>query len=113
MWHVVRGTWHMARGTWHVARGTLQAPPVRLLIVHEAPAGGGGVESYLASIIPGFAARGHDVAFLHYNSAAEQGPTRLDGFAVPSASIADRGLAAALEWVTAWRPDVCFSHNMR
>ena len=86
---------------------------MRLLIVHEAPAGGGGVESYLAALMPALAARGHDVAFLHYNPAAEDGPTRLDGFGVPSASVADRGLPGALAWVSSWRPDVCFSHNMR
>jgi glycosyltransferase involved in cell wall biosynthesis len=86
---------------------------MRVLIVNEAAAGGGGVESYLAALMPGLAGRGHSLAFLHYNSADQAGPTRLDVFGVPDMSVADRGLAAALDWVSAWRPDVCFSHNMR
>jgi glycosyltransferase involved in cell wall biosynthesis len=86
---------------------------MRVLIVHEAAAGGGGVESYLASLMPALAARGHDLAFLHHNTAAEQGPTRLDSPGMPSASVADRGLHGAMDWVSGWRPDVCFSHNMR
>lgn len=85
---------------------------MRILIVHEAPAGAGGVESYLASLIPALLARRHDVAFLHFNPASEAGQTRLDGFGIPTASVADRGIEAAMGWVAAWRPDVCFSHNM-
>ena len=43
----------------------------------EAAAGGGGVESYLASIMPALRARGHEVAFLHYHPSTERGPTSL------------------------------------
>lgn len=85
---------------------------MRILIAHEAPAGGGGVETYLAAIMPALLARGHQLAFLCANSLAQQGPTRLDDVAT-SISIADEGLAPAIERVRAWRPDVCFSHNMR
>src|SRR5262249_42717567 len=86
---------------------------MRILIVHEAAAGGGGVESYLASLMPGLEARGHELAFLHYNPAAETGPTRIGRPGIPATSVADRGLEESLAWVAAWRPDVCFSHNMR
>jgi glycosyltransferase involved in cell wall biosynthesis len=86
---------------------------MRILIAHEAPAGAGGVESYLAALMPALAARGHAVAFLHYNPRAEQGPTRLLRAEFPSASVADDGLEGAVGKVRDWRPDVCFSHNMR
>jgi glycosyltransferase involved in cell wall biosynthesis len=86
---------------------------MRILIAHEAAAGGGGVESYLASLMPALIARGHQLAFLHHNPRSEAGPTRLDGLGVPSVSVADEGLQAAAEWTRAWGPDVCFSHNMR
>jgi glycosyltransferase involved in cell wall biosynthesis len=85
---------------------------MRILIAHEAPAGAGGVESYLAAIMPALQARGHDVAFLCDNARAQQGPTRLDGM-TPVVSVIDQGLSPAVAAVQAWRPDVCFSHNMR
>ena len=87
---------------------------MRILIAHEAPAGGGGVETYLSYLMPALAARGHEIAFLHHNPRADAGPTRLDDQSgVPSIGVADEGLPAALSRVRAWRPDVCFSHNMR
>ena len=86
---------------------------MRILIAHEAAAGGGGVESYLAAIMPALAGRGHALAFLHHHTRHEQGPIRLAPPGVPSFSVGDDGFDAALAGVTAWRPDVCFSHNMR
>jgi glycosyltransferase involved in cell wall biosynthesis len=85
---------------------------MRILIAHEAPAGGGGVESYLAALIPALAARGHQVAFLHCNSRTEKGPTRLLDARLPSASVADDGLEGAINRMREWQPDLCFSHNM-
>lgn len=86
---------------------------MRILIAHEALAGGGGVESYLASLMPALIARGHHLAFLHHNSRREAGPTRLEVPGVPSAGVADVGLEAAIDRMRAWGPDVCFSHNMQ
>ena len=86
---------------------------MRILIAHEAPAGAGGVESYLAALMPALAARGHQLAFLHQNPRADQGPTRLVDARMTSASVADDGLDGAIQRVRAWQPDVCFSHNMR
>jgi hypothetical protein len=86
---------------------------MRILIAHEAAAGGGGVESYLAALMPALAARGHHAAFLHYNRRAEQGPTRLLDGRIPSASVADDGVDGAMRKMRDWGPDVCFSHNMR
>lgn len=85
---------------------------MRILIAHETAAGGGGVESYLAAIIPALRARGHEVAVLAAGARDAAGPTRLDpGADVMSA--ATEGIDAAFARVRAWRPDVCFSHNMR
>jgi glycosyltransferase involved in cell wall biosynthesis len=86
---------------------------MRILIAHEAAAGAGGVESYLAALMPALAARGHQLAFLHQNSRSEQGPTRLLDARLPSVSVADEGLDAVVHTLRTWQPDVCFSHNMR
>jgi glycosyltransferase involved in cell wall biosynthesis len=86
---------------------------MRILIVHEAATGAGGVESYLAALIPALAARGHELAFLHYNARSERGPTPLAHADMPAVSVSDDGLEIAVERMRAWRPDVCFSHNMR
>ena len=84
---------------------------MRILLANEARAGGGGVETYLASLIPGLEARGHETAVLYANPAADEGPTRI---ATREAwSVADLGIARAIAGARAWRPDVCFSHNMR
>jgi glycosyltransferase involved in cell wall biosynthesis len=84
---------------------------MRILLANEARAGGGGVESYLASLVPGLEARGHETALLYANSADDEGPTRI---ATREAwSVTDLGLERAVAATRAWRPDVCFSHNMR
>jgi glycosyltransferase involved in cell wall biosynthesis len=85
---------------------------MRILIAHDAAAGGGGVESYLAALMPALEAHGHDVAFLCTPSRSQPGPTRLDCVARVF-SVDDEGLAAVVDRVRAWGPDVCFSHNMR
>ncbi len=86
---------------------------MRILIVHEARSGAGGVESYLAALIPALLGRGHAMALLHYNSRRETGAICLDHPGVPGHSVADDGLEAVVARLEAWRPDVCFSHNMR
>jgi glycosyltransferase involved in cell wall biosynthesis len=84
---------------------------MRILIANEAVVGSGGVESYLASLMPALSARGHAVALLHANSRAGRGATRLET-AELSVSVADDGLEPAIARARAWQPDVCFSHNM-
>jgi glycosyltransferase involved in cell wall biosynthesis len=86
---------------------------MRILIAHESAAGAGGVESYLAALMPALTARGHHVAFIHYNSRTDRGPTHLLDSPLLSASVADDGLERAVRKMRAWHPDVCFSHNMR
>jgi glycosyltransferase involved in cell wall biosynthesis len=84
---------------------------MRILIAHEARAGGGGVESYLGALLPALIARGHEVAFLHQNPRSESGPCVLDE-GLTSFSVADQGIARAVSAAAEWTPEVCFSHNM-
>ena len=84
---------------------------MRILLANEARAGGGGVETYLASLAALLASRGHEVALLHDNTAREAGPTMIA--TAEHWSVQDDGFDAALERAVEWRPDVCFSHNMR
>ena len=84
---------------------------MRILLANEARQGGGGVETYLASLIPHLEARGHEVALLYGNTAAETGPMSIA--TARSWSVADEGIDRAMAGVRAWGPDACFSHNMR
>ncbi|HET7617670.1 MAG TPA: glycosyltransferase family 4 protein [Vicinamibacterales bacterium] len=86
---------------------------MKILIANEALVGGGGVESYLAAVIPALVARGHRAAVLHLNPAAQQAPLRIAPEDVPAFGVADAGLDAALAQAAAWQPDVVFAHNMR
>lgn len=86
---------------------------MRILIAHEALAGAGGVESYLACLVPALLARGHRVAIVHHNPAADTGPTSLRIEEVPAFGVADEGLVKAMARARDWQPEVCFSHNMR
>jgi glycosyltransferase involved in cell wall biosynthesis len=84
---------------------------MRILVSNEARSGGGGVESYLASVVPALRAAGHDAALLYANTADERGPTTIE--TGESWSVTDLGLEPAIARARAWRPDVCFAHNMR
>jgi glycosyltransferase involved in cell wall biosynthesis len=84
---------------------------MRILLANEARAGGGGVESYLASLVPALEARGHETAGLYANAATQEGPTRI--VTRDAWSVADIGFERAIAAARAWRPDICFSHNMR
>ena len=83
---------------------------MRILFANESRRGGGGVESYLASVVPVLQDRGHDVALLYANAESQEGPTTIA--AAQSWSVADRGLDRALAAAREWRPEVCVSHNM-
>jgi len=84
---------------------------MRILIANEARQGAGGVETYLSSLVPHLESRGHAVALLYANAASETGPTRI--VTNDSWSVTDLGVDEAIGAARGWRPDVCFSHNMR
>lgn len=84
---------------------------MRILIANDARAGAGGVETYLASLIDPLLGRGHAVALLHAGPAREAGPTTIR--VQQSWSAADEGMDRAVAHARAWRPDVCYSNNMR
>lgn len=84
---------------------------MRILLANESRAGAGGVETYLSATADALRGRGHEIALLFANRAAETGATVIA--AQDSWSVADTGLPAALERVRSWRPDVSFTHNMR
>jgi glycosyltransferase involved in cell wall biosynthesis len=86
---------------------------MRILIANEALCGGGGVETYLATLIPALQAAGHAVGVLHDNLASETGPQRIAPEGTWRAGVQDEGLAGAVARVRGFAPDVCFSHNMR
>ena len=84
---------------------------MRILLANDSRVDGGGVGTYLASLVGPLAAHGHAVALLHDGPDASDDPRRIP---VDQAfSIETGGLDRSLEQVRAWRPDVCFSHNMR
>jgi len=84
---------------------------VRVLIANDGFGDAGGVQSYLDRVASGLIVRGHDVAILHRD--ASLAPFAADAtYALTQFSVAANGIAAALDAVAAWRPDVCFSHNM-
>ena len=84
---------------------------MRILLANESRAGAGGVETYLSATAEELRRRGHEVALLFANSAAEAGATFIA--TEDSWSVADSGLPAVLRHLRKWRPDVCFAHNMR
>jgi glycosyltransferase involved in cell wall biosynthesis len=86
---------------------------MRILIANEALSGAGGVETYLATLVPALQAAGHDVGVLHDNPASEGGPQRIAPEGTWSAGVQDEGLDEALARVRGFAPDVCYSHNMR
>src|SRR5262249_22825486 len=84
---------------------------MRILLANESREGARGVESSWPPVVPELQARAHEIALLYANTAAERGPTTIETGA--SWSVKDLGLAAAAAAARAWRPDVCFAHNMR
>lgn len=86
---------------------------MRILIANEGFVGAGGVETYLATVLPALQAAGHDVGVLHDNSASEAGPQRIAPEGTWHTSVQDDGMDAAIRKVRSFAPDVCFSHNMR
>jgi glycosyltransferase involved in cell wall biosynthesis len=85
---------------------------VRILFANDGIGDAGGVQRYLAAVMPALAARGHAVALLHLDPprAAADSPAPAG---TPHFSAAERGIGGAVDDALAWAPDVAFVHNMR
>jgi glycosyltransferase involved in cell wall biosynthesis len=83
---------------------------MRILLATEGIDEAGGVDTYLASVACGLLSRGHSVAALHHNSTA--GSTSVQWPALERFCVDELGEAQAFAAAEAWRPGVCFSHNM-
>ncbi|HYW08023.1 MAG TPA: glycosyltransferase family 4 protein [Longimicrobium sp.] len=84
---------------------------MRILFANDGIGDVGGVQSYLAAVMPALAGRGHQVAFLHRDSLWAGGESPAPAGA-PHFCTAERGVEGALADARGWRPDVAFSHNM-
>jgi len=83
---------------------------MKILVAQDALHSEGGVESYLAAIIPALRARGHSIGLLFVRrGSAAPFVSGVDG---PCVGVAADRLDWALAEVKAWDPDVCFSNNM-
>jgi glycosyltransferase involved in cell wall biosynthesis len=85
---------------------------MRILFANDGIGDAGGVQAYLAAVMPALAERGHEVAFLHEDRLRDGAESPAPAGA-PHFCVAQSGLDGALAAALAWSPDVCFSHNMR
>src|SRR5262245_11989578 len=85
---------------------------MRILIAHESLSTAGGVESYLGAILPELRARGHLIAAVYHRRRDRDSFNTWASCADFVAGIEETTEASVLRAVRAWRPDVCFSHNM-
>ena len=84
---------------------------MRILLANDVRAGAGGVETYLAALASLLELRGSEVALLHDDGMRVAGPTTIA--TTKRWSVQDDGFDEAVRGAIEWRPDVCFSHNMR
>jgi glycosyltransferase involved in cell wall biosynthesis len=85
---------------------------VRILFANDGIGDAGGVQSYLAAVVPELARRGHEVALLHLDP-LRPGARSPAPAGTPHFSAAERGMDEAVFAALAWGPDVAFVHNMR
>ena len=85
---------------------------MRILFANDGIGDAGGVQSYLAAVMPALAARGHAVALLHLD-ALRGGEGTPAPAGAPHFCIEEQGADGAIADALGWRPDVVFSHNMR
>src|SRR4029078_8932000 len=84
---------------------------MRILFANDVIGDAGGVQSYLAAVMPELQARGHRVAFLHLDALRPGKPSPAPEGA-PHFCLAADSMAAA-DAARRWAPDVVFSHNLR
>lgn len=85
---------------------------MRILFANDGVGDAGGVQNYLAAVMPALAARGHQVALLHLDPLRPHAPSPAPAGA-PHFGMAEAGMDAAVFAALAWAPDVAFVHNMR
>jgi glycosyltransferase involved in cell wall biosynthesis len=82
---------------------------VKILVAQDALHSEGGVETYLASVVPALRARGHSIALLFVRRG---GTPPFDGVDGPRLAVDTSQFDEAFTRLRAWGPDVCFSNNM-
>ena len=80
---------------------------MRILVANDGANDAGGVQTYLDAVLEPLEARGHEVALVS-SGLDGTGAARRPRFSVHGAT-----LGRDLEPIRRWRPDVCYSHNMR
>jgi glycosyltransferase involved in cell wall biosynthesis len=83
---------------------------MRILIAQDALHSEGGVESYLAAIVPTLRARGHSIAMLFVRRGTRT--PLADSINGPCVGIDPADQRSAFAELKAWAPDICFSNNM-
>ncbi len=82
---------------------------MRIVVAQDALHAEGGVETYLASVIPALRARGHSIALLFVQRRGAPLVGHVDG---PLVEVDPGNFEGAFTQLRAWQPDVCFSNNM-
>ncbi len=85
---------------------------MRILFANDGIGDAGGVQNYLAAVMPALADRGHEVALLHLDPLRADAPSPAPE-GTPHFGMAEMGMDQALFAALAWAPDLAFVHNMR
>jgi glycosyltransferase involved in cell wall biosynthesis len=85
---------------------------MRIAIVAHSSTRAGGVETYLAGVIPGLAARGHEVA-CWFESAGSGSEAIVAPFHPGPVWTAEPGVPDSLQPLRRWKPDVIYHHGLR
>ena len=85
---------------------------MRIAVAAHTPDGAGGVESYLARLLPALVRRGHDVACL-FESAGSGRDCWVPRDGSVQVWAADAAAVRAVEALQQWQPDVVYAHGMR
>jgi glycosyltransferase involved in cell wall biosynthesis len=83
---------------------------MKIVVAQDALHAEGGVESYLAAIIPALRARGHSIALLFVRRGG--GVPLVGAIDGPFVGVDSHDIDPAFAELRAWGPEVCFSNNM-
>ena len=83
---------------------------MKIVVAQDALHAEGGVESYLAAIIPAMRKRGHSIALLFVRR--RSGTPLVGDIDGPVVGVDSDRLDWAFAELRSWGPDVCFSNNM-